>query len=164
MEQYKEQFAQLLKQLRTQYNIFLLGLMVYVAINSYGIFSYQIVSDEVGVQLQSAAVLLTLLAIPAALKLFSRRLIKIAQIASMPLRIVAYKKSALIRLGTLFLAAILDITGYYLTKNYSFLLIAGMAVVGSIFCIPTENKIAFDLDTDSDSDTDEDDELESDNN
>ncbi|MEG1617000.1 MAG: hypothetical protein RR202_09615 [Bacteroidales bacterium] len=141
-----QEISQILKVLRIQYNLFLILMMGFIAVHAWGGFiKYEAPDHALTTQLQSVAVLVTLGGIPAALRYFGIRMKKIREIRSVSHRIAAYKKNALIRLGVLEVLALLNLTGYFVSQNYSFLLIAGMVLVASVFCIPTVKRITYDL-------------------
>lgn len=140
-----KQFQPLLKALRGQYNLFILVLIAYTVLNATGVFKWRITDPEVITQLQSMAILVTLGVIPGALRWFGKRMKKVRGIHSETHRESAYKQNTLLRLGLLGVCALADLTGYFLTMNYTFLLMAGMAVAASIFCIPTIKRIIYDL-------------------
>ncbi len=135
----------LLKSLKIQYNVFILLLIAYVSVHTLGVFPWHIADAEVITPLQSISVLITLGMIPGALRWFRIRQNKIRAIKDEMKKEHAYRKNTLIRISLLALCALLNLTGYFLTENYSFLLMAGMVVVASIFCIPTLKRIGYDL-------------------
>lgn len=137
--------TEILRSLRIQYNVFILLLILYTASDLSGIVVFPRFSSETSIQLESFAILFTLAAIPGSLRWFGIRMKKIRKLNAGAYQISAYKRNALIRLGLLFGVGILDLTGYFMTENYIFLLMAAMVVVASIFCIPTAKRVVYDL-------------------
>ncbi len=96
--------------------------------------------------LQSVSILLTIGLIPFALRMFSLNLVK--RIKELPLQeaLVSYKRWSDIRLSLLFVPAVLGFSFYYLTMNTTGLFCGAMAMLASLFCIPSENRIKNELD------------------
>lgn len=135
----------LFKSLRRQYNVFLLSLIVYTLFLSKGPFSFTLLSGNAAIQLQSFAVLITLGIIPFSLWYFGKQIFKMQNYVSWELKEKAYRKNSVVRLLLLWTAIFINISCYFFTMSYSFLLCAGMGVVASIFCIPSLKKIESEL-------------------
>ena len=58
----------------------------------------------------------------------------------------SYRKWSEIRLGLLFIPAILNISFYYMTMDTTGILCASMALIASLFCVPDKKKILNELD------------------
>ena len=96
--------------------------------------------------LQSATILLTIGLIPFSLRLFSLNLVK--RIKELPLQeaLKSYRLWSEVRLALLMAPAILGISFYYLTLNTSGLFCACMALIASLFCVPSRKRLLAELD------------------
>ena len=95
---------------------------------------------------QSVSILLTIGLIPFALRMFNLNLVK--RIKELPLEqaLKSYQKWSDVRLCLLFVPAILGVSFYYLTMNTTNLFCACMALIATLFCIPSESRIKDELD------------------
>ena len=96
--------------------------------------------------LQSVSILLTIGLIPFALRMFNLNLVK--RIKERPLQqaLKSYQTWSLLRLALLFVPAIMALSFYYLTMNTTNLFCACMALVATLFCVPSESRIKNELD------------------
>lgn len=96
--------------------------------------------------LQSISILLTVCLIPFALRLFNLNLVK--RIKELPLQqaLKSYQIWSDVRLSLLFVPAILGVSFYYLTMNSTNLFCACMALIATLFCVPSESRIKNELD------------------
>ena len=96
--------------------------------------------------LQSVGILLTIGLIPFALRIFNLSLVK--RIKELPLQqaLKSYQKWGDIRLVLLFVPALLNMQFYYFTMNTTCLFCACMALIATLFCIPSENRLKNELD------------------
>ena len=96
--------------------------------------------------LQSVSILLTIGLIPFALRMFNLNLVK--RIKELPLQqaLKSYQTWSLLRLALLFVPAILSLSFYYLTMNTTNLFCACMALIATLFCVPSESRIKNELD------------------
>lgn len=96
--------------------------------------------------LQSVCILLTIGLIPFALRMFNLNLVK--RIKELPLQqaLKSYQTWSLLRLALLFVPAILALSFYYLTMNTTNLFCACMALIATLFCVPSESRIKNELD------------------
>ena len=96
--------------------------------------------------LQSVSILLTIGLIPFALRMFNLNLVK--RIKELPLQqaLKSYQTWSLLRLALLFIPAILALSFYYLTMNTTNLFCACMALIATLFCVPSESRINNELD------------------
>ena len=95
---------------------------------------------------QSVSILLTIGLIPFALRMFNLNLVK--RIKELPLEQAwkSYQIWSNVRLSLLFVPAILAMSFYYLTMNTTNLFCACMALIATLFCVPSENRIKNELD------------------
>ena len=96
--------------------------------------------------LQCISILLTVCLIPFALRLFNLNLVK--RIKELPLQqaLKSYQVWSDVRLSLLFVPAILGVSFYYLTMNSTNLFCACMALIATLFCVPSESRIKNELD------------------
>ena len=96
--------------------------------------------------LQSVGILLTIGLIPFALRIFNLNLVK--RIKEYPLEraLASYKLWSDVRLFLLAVPAILNFSFYYLTLNTTGLFCGAMAMLASLFCVPSESRIKNELD------------------
>ena len=96
--------------------------------------------------LQSVSILLTIGLIPFALRMFNLNLVR--RIKELPLQqaLKSYQTWSLLRLALLFVPAIMALSFYYLTMNTTNLFCACMALIATLFCVPSENRIKNELD------------------
>ena len=96
--------------------------------------------------LQSVSILLTIGLIPFALRMFNLNLVK--RIKELPLQqaLKSYQTWSLLRLALLFVPAIMALSFYYLTMNTTNLFCACMALITTLFCVPSESRIKNELD------------------
>ena len=99
---------------------------------------------------QTACILLTIGLIPFALRMFNLNLVK--RIKELPLQqaLKSYRMWCDVRLGLLFVPAILGVSFYYMTLNTTNLFCACMALIASLFCVPSESRIKNELDLQED--------------
>ena len=96
--------------------------------------------------LQSVSILLTIGLIPFALRMFNMNLVK--RIKDLPLQqaLKSYQIWCNVRLSLLFVPAIMAMSFYYLTMNTTNLFCACMALIATLFCVPSESRIKNELD------------------
>ena len=96
--------------------------------------------------LQSVSILLTIGLIPFALRMFNLNLVK--RIKELPLQqaLKSYQIRSILRLALLFVPAIMALSFYYLTMNTTKLFCACMALIATLFCVPSESRIKNELD------------------
>ena len=96
--------------------------------------------------LQSVSILLTIGLIPFALRMFNLNLVK--RIKELPLQqaLKSYQIWSILRLALLFVPAIMALSFYYLTLNTTNLFCACMALIATLFCVPSESRIKNELD------------------
>ena len=99
---------------------------------------------------QSISILLTIGLIPFALRMFNLNLVK--RIKELPLQqaLKSYRIWSDVRLALLFVPAILGVSFYYVTMNTTNLFCACMALIATLFCIPSESRIKNELDLQED--------------
>lgn len=113
-----------------------------------GIFAEGIYTDNVQMEyiLQCICILLTVGMIPFSLRLFNLNLVK--RIKELPLMqaLESYLIWSEIRIFLLTVPTLVSTSFYYLTLNTTGLFCACMALVASLFCVPTYNRLLNELD------------------
>ena len=144
----KEQIKKLLITLKGEYIIFWTILVWFVLFYESGIFEKGIHAGNVQLEyiLQSVGILLTIGLIPFALRIFNLNLVK--RIKEYPLEraLASYKLWSDVRLFLLAVPAILNFSFYYVTLNTTGLFCGAMAMLASLFCVPSESRIKNELD------------------
>lgn len=90
---------------------------------------------DISITLERYTLLITLLGIPSALKLFSVIMNK----ATPTNNISAYKIAFITRFGILFIVASLNIVLYSISANQNFMLLALISFIAYVFSYPSEN-------------------------
>ena len=126
----KEQIKKLLLTLKCMYVVFWTIPVWFVALYETGVFMKGIHAGNVQMEymLQSVGILMTIGLIPFALRIFNMNLVK--RIKEFPLSV----------------PAILNFSFYYLTLNTTGLFCGVMAMLASLFCVPSESRIKNELD------------------
>ncbi len=106
-----------------------------------------LVADNVKIVywMETVSILLTVINVPLALKLFALVLKK--KIDQVPLveALHLYKRWSLIRLLLLFIPVLAGLTTYYMCMSTTGLLCAAIGLTASLFCVPTEQRLKADL-------------------
>ena len=144
----KEQIKKLLLTLKCMYVVFWTIPVWFVALYETGVLTKGIHAGNAQMEyiLQSVGILLTIGLIPFALRIFNLNLVK--RIKEYPLEraLASYKLWSDVRLFLLAVPAILNFSFYYLTLNTTGLFCGAMAILASLFCVPSESRIKNELD------------------
>lgn len=138
----------LLKCLQMEYILIWMVLVVLVVLYETGVLVEGTFAGDVQVDymLQTIGVLLAIIFIPLSLRLFRLSLVKYVQFLSTPDALRSYRRWSEIRLGLLFVPALVNLSIYYMTLNNTGVLCAGMCMVASLFCVPTRKRMVDELD------------------
>lgn len=96
--------------------------------------------------LQTVGILLAVGLIPLSLRLFSLSLVKHVKQLSLPDALKSYRRWSEVRTGLLLVPVLVNLSFYYLTLNTTGVLCAMMALIASLFCIPTRRRMLDELD------------------
>ena len=96
--------------------------------------------------LQTVGILLAVGLIPLSLRLFSLSLVKNVKQRSLPEALKSYRRWSEIRTGMLVVPVLVNLSFYYLTLNNTGVLCAMMALIASLFCVPTRKRMLDELD------------------
>ena len=143
-----EKIDKLLVTLKIEYSFFWIGSLSLIPLYESNIIQEGIYTDDVKIKyiLYTVGILLSVILIPLALKLFSLSLVNRIRNLSIDDAMKSYRKWSEIRLGLLFIPAILNISFYYMTMDTTGILCASMALIASLFCVPDKKKILNELD------------------
>ena len=144
----KEQIKRILK-LKIVGFILLWALpLCYALMNEMGLLSKGALAGDAQMEyiFQTIGILMTIGFIPFALRIFNLKLVK--RIKELPLQqaLKSYRIWSDVRLALLIVPAIINLQFYYLTLNTTGLFCAAMALISSLFCVPSENRIKNELD------------------
>lgn len=95
--------------------------------------------------IETLCILLTAICIPLSLKLFALKLRHKIDQEKLPQALLSYRKWSLYRLFLLSLPLFMGIILYYLTMSNTGVLCASIALVASLFCWPSEDRLRKDL-------------------
>ena len=122
--------------------------MCYALLHETGILPKGVLEGDAQMDyiLQSIGILLTIGLTPFALRIFNLNLVK--RIKELPLQqaLKSYRIWSDVRLALLLVPAIINLQFYYLTLNNTGLYCAAMALIASLFCVPSESRIKNELD------------------
>ena len=95
--------------------------------------------------LHTIGILLTVTLIPFALRIFNLNLVKRIQELPLQQALKSYQRWADVRLFLILVPAFLNVQFYYLTLNTTSLFCASMALIASLFCVPSESRLKNEL-------------------
>ena len=126
--------------------------LIYALLHEMGVMPQGTLADDAQMEyiFQTMGILMTIVFIPFALRIFNLNLVK--RIKELPLQqaLKSYRIWSDVRLALLFVPAILGVSFYYLTMNTTNLFCACMALIATLFCIPSESRIKNELDLQED--------------
>ena len=105
-------------------------------------------SEVVEYWLQTAGILVAIAGIPGSLKLFSWMLVHKINRENLEEALDTYRKISIVRLSILELVVMFNWIVYYFTLNNAGLLCALIALIATLFCVPSEQKLRADLQID----------------
>lgn len=144
----KEQIKKILLTLKCTFVVFWTIPVWFVALYETGVFAKGIHAGDAQMDyiLQSIGILMTVSLLPFALRIFNLNLVK--RIKDYPLEraLASYKLWNDVRLALIAVPAILNFSFYYLTLNTTGLFCGAMAMLVSLFCVPSVNRIKNELD------------------
>jgi hypothetical protein len=119
--------------------------VIMLALYLYFLNIQQITNANTIIVIKSIIVLYLLISIPSALKLFSVKVKKIAQIENVTEKIMQYSKMSVVRLLLIESGLMLSVLGYFLLGQKDLIYAVAIALVALMFCIPTKKRIYGDL-------------------
>ena len=143
-----EVIKQLLKRLKIEFVAVWCLVLLLVVCYEVGLFTEGIFVGDVRMDyiLTTIGILLTIVMIPLSLRLFNLNLVKRISKLSTFEALISYRRWSEVRLALLLVAALLNMSIYYLTLNTTGLFCSLMALLATLFCIPTKERLLKELD------------------
>ena len=143
-----EVIKQLLKRLKIEFVAVWCLVLLLVVCYEVGLFTEGIFVGDVRMDyiLTTIGILLTIVMIPLSLRLFNLNLVKRISKLSTFEALKSYRRWSEVRLSLLLVAALLNMSIYYLTLNTTGLFCSLMALLATFFCIPTKERLFKELD------------------
>lgn len=144
----KEQIKRILKWQITAFILVWALPLVYALLHETGVFSQGALAGDAQMEyiFQTIGILMTIVLIPFALRIFNLRLVKRIQELPLQQALKSYRIWADVRLALLVVPALINLQFYYLTLNNTGLFCAAMSLIASLFCVPSESRIKNELD------------------
>ena len=143
-----EVIKQLLKRLKIEFVAVWCLVLLLVVCYEAGIFTEGVFVGDARMDyiLTTIGILLTIVMIPLSLRLFNLNLVKRITKLSTFEALKSYRRWSEVRLALLLVAALLNMSIYYLTLNTTGLFCSLMALLATLFCIPTKERLLKELD------------------
>ena len=126
--------------------------LIYALLHEMGVMPQGTLADDAQMEyiFQTMGILMTIVFIPFALRIFNLNLVK--RIKERPLQqaLKSYRIWSDVRLALLLVPALINLQFYYLTLDNTGLFCACMALIASLFCVPSESRIKNELDLQED--------------
>ena len=126
--------------------------LIYALLHEMGVMPQGTLADDAQMEyiFQTMCILMTIVFIPFALRIFNLNLVK--RIKELPLQqaLKSYRIWSDVRLALLLVPALINLQFYYLTLDNTGLFCACMALIASLFCVPSESRIKNELDLQED--------------
>ena len=126
--------------------------LIYALLHEMGVMPQGTLADDAQMEyiIQTMGILMTIVFIPFALRIFNLNLVK--RIKELPLQqaLKSYRIWSDVRLALLLVPALINLQFYYLTLDNTGLFCACMALIASLFCVPSESRIKNELDLQED--------------
>ena len=144
----EKKIKQLLQFLQMEYLLVWILPLLLVILYETGFMTEGVYAGDVRMDyiLQTVGILLAVGLIPLSLRLFSLSLVKNVKQLSLPEALKSYRRWSEIRIGMLLVPVLVNLSFYYLTMNNTGVLCAMMALIASLFCIPTRKRMLDELD------------------
>lgn len=126
--------------------------LIYALLHEMGVMPQGTLADDAQMEyiFQTMGILMTIVFIPFSLRIFNLNLVK--RIKELPLQqaLKSYRIWSDVRLALLLVPALINLQFYYLTLDNTGLFCACMALIASLFCVPSESRIKNELDLQED--------------
>lgn len=144
----EKKIKRLLQWLQLEYILVWILPLVLVVLYEAGVMTEGVYAGDARMDyiLQTVGILLAVGLIPMSLRLFSLSLVKHVKQLSLPEALKSYRRWSEVRIGMLLVAILVNLSFYYLTMNNTGILCAVMALIASLFCIPTHKRMLDELD------------------
>ena len=144
----KEQIKRILKWQIVAFILVWALPLVYALLHETGVLSQGALAGDARMEyiFQTIGILMTIVLIPFALRIFNLNLVKRIQELPLQQALKSYRIWADVRLALLVVPALINLQFYYLTLNNTGLFCTAMALIASLFCVPSESRIKNELD------------------
>ena len=144
----KEQIKRILKWQIVAFILVWALPLVYALLHETGVLSQGALAGDARMKyiFQTIGILMTIVLIPFALRIFNLLLVKRIQELPLQQALKSYRIWADVRLALLVVPALINLQFYYLTLNNTGLFCAAMSLIASLFCVPSESRIKNELD------------------
>ena len=144
----KEQIKRILKWQIVAFILVWALPLVYAFLHETGVLSQGALASDARMEyiFQTIGILMTIVLIPFALRIFNLNLVKRIQELPLQQALKSYRIWADVRLALLVVPALINLQFYYLTLNNTGLFCAAMSLIASLFCVPSESRIKNELD------------------
>jgi hypothetical protein len=144
----KEQIKRILKWQIVAFILVWALPLVYALLHEAGVLSQGVLAGDAQMEyiFQTIGILMTIVLIPFALRIFNLNLVKRIQELPLQQALKSYRIWADVRLALLVVPALINLQFYYLTLNNTGLFCAAMSLIASLFCVPSESRIKNELD------------------
>ncbi|MBO5874588.1 MAG: hypothetical protein J6Q35_06140 [Rikenellaceae bacterium] len=144
----KEQIKRILKWQIVAFILVWALPLVYALLHETGVLSQGVLAGDAQMEyiFQTIGILMTIVLIPFALRIFNLNLVKRIQELPLQQALKSYRIWADVRLALLVVPALINLQFYYLTLNNTGLFCAAMSLIASLFCVPSESRIKNELD------------------
>lgn len=144
----KEQIKRILKWQIVAFILVWALPLVYALLHEAGVLSQGSLAGDAQMEyiFQTIGILMTIVLIPFALRIFNLNLVKRIQELPLQQALKSYRIWADVRLALLVVPALINLQFYYLTLNNTGLFCAAMSLIASLFCVPSESRIKNELD------------------
>lgn len=144
----KEQIKRILKWQIVAFILVWALPLVYALLHETGVLSQGALASDARMEyiFQTIGILMTIVLIPFALRIFNLNLVKRIQELPLQQALKSYRIWADVRLALLVVPALINLQFYYLTLNNTGLFCAAMSLIASLFCVPSESRIKNELD------------------
>ena len=144
----KEQIKRILKWQIVAFILVWALPLVYALLHETGVLSQGALAGDARMKyiFQTIGILMTIVLIPFALRIFNLNLVKRIQELPLQQALKSYRIWADVRLALLVVPALINLQFYYLTLNNTGLFCAAMSLIASLFCVPSESRIKNELD------------------
>lgn len=137
MNESKNIFDHTISYLKYQYWLSIVVLALYFILIFFDLIPYPFKGKEVSIILERYVIVITIIAIPVALKLFAEMLKKTPPSSSTNFVVGKYKKATDIRLAILNTVTLMNILLYAVSKNMNFFWFTIILFIIYIFCKPS---------------------------
>lgn len=142
MRETKNIFDSTISSLRLQYWLSIAVLASFFLLIIFDLIPFPFEKNDISVTLERYAIVITIIAIPAALKLFAVMLKKVPSSPDTELVVKSYKKASSIRLLIINVATLMNISLYAISGNINFFWFTIVLFIIYIFCKPSYPELA----------------------